>query len=214
MKKTITINYTLNRVLLKVLRGVDYVSRIALETQKSIPVVYRQLDVLVDFGILSKNRIGKKVAYSINWINLSDLISSTIKLDIEKLNEILGLEKKGKKMISELGKLAETLPLHVLDNKKERDKMVYNFFKEKEVMSLFQKYLVNVEKASQKSDEYKNMDFRQNIERFLDIFGMMSPEKMKKLLGADMIKRNKLFLDFCKARYMQKQALDPRSEFI
>lgn len=213
MKKLNFINETLNQILLEVFSGVDYVSKIALETQKSIPVVFRQLDVLVDFGLLNKQRVGKKVSYAIDWINLGDFITTTLLLDIKKLRELTGAKKKESQLIKEMSKLLNLIPLKIIDDKKILNKEINSFFSEEKVKEIFKKYVLNLNKST-KETSYKKRDFNQNMILFFDMFGMMKEEKLKKLLSKKVYDKHKDFLNYCKLRHFHEKSLDPRFEFL
>jgi hypothetical protein len=214
MKKDNSINDTLNEILFTVISGADYVSKVALETNKSIPVVHRQLDVLVNFGLLIRQRAGKRVSYSVNWMNLSDMISSAIMLDIEKFRKITKASEKETILLNEIDNLLKKIPAEVLNNKTEMNKLVASFFNEKPTRELFKRYVIECNKSVKYLQKNMKMDLDENIELFLEMFGMITIEKQKELLGVEAYKRNKVFLDYCRARYLQRKALDPRSGII
>ena len=188
MQKKGLINETLNEILLKVMSGIDYVSQIAKETNKSIPVVYRQLESLIGLDILFKERTGKKVTYEINWKKLSDLISSKLFSDYELF------KKKN----------------NILDDQKELNKIVYEFFTDNEILKMLEEFLNDIREAGKEFAEYNKIAFDKSIDMFLEIFAIMPEEKLKKIRNKD----NKTFLDFLKLRNIQKQLIDPRNRFL
>lgn len=201
MQKKGLINETLNEILLKVMSGIDYVSQIAKETNKSIPVVYRQLESLIGLDILFKERTGKKVTYEINWKKLSDLISSKLFSDYELFK---------KKNNTETKNIIKNIPKSILDDQKELNKIVYEFFTDNEILKMLEEFLNDIREAGKEFAEYNKIAFDKSIDMFLEIFAIMPEEKLKKIRNKD----NKTFLDFLKLRNIQKQLIDPRNRFL
>lgn len=75
------INETLNELFQTILDGLDYVSAIAVKTGKSIPVVHRQLDRLLEIGLLERKRKGKRVIYEPRWERIVERVSAQLSPD-------------------------------------------------------------------------------------------------------------------------------------
>ncbi len=203
MQKKGLINETLNEILLKVISGIDYVSQIAKETNKSIPVVYRQLESLIGLDILFKARSGKKVTYDINWKKLSELISS-------RLFEDYKIFSRSKTDNLEINNLVKKIPNSFFDDQKEFKKIVYEFFTDNEISNMLGEFLVDLKEAGKDFIEYNKVAFDKSIDMFLEIFAIMPEERLKKIRKD----KNKSFLDFLKLRSLQKKLVDPMNKFI
>ena len=83
------LNETLNQILIKIASGVNYASDLAKNTGKSIPVMFRQLDELIQKGILTKERNGKRVEYVIEWKSLAHSLASFIRSEFDSAKEVL-----------------------------------------------------------------------------------------------------------------------------
>ena len=215
--KKIKINETLNELLLQIFTGIDYVTKIALKTNKSIPVVYRQLDVLVSFGILSKERIGKKVTYVVNWINLSDIVTSTLYLDINKIRDLTKAHEKETKIVTELRSLVSEMPQKYFTSEKELAKLVKSFFSYKDVILLIQDFFKELEDTNKDHVDFKKLSFNETINLFIDIFGMLDKDQQNKIISKKLNINDenvKYFLKYCRIRYLQKQLYDPRNKFL
>jgi len=215
LPKKITINETLNELLLQIFTGIDYVTKIALKTNKSIPVVYRQLDTLVSFGMLTKQRTGKKVSYEINWINLSDIVSSILYLDIKRLREVTKAHENETKLVSELRSLIEEVPKELFTSKKALAKQVKSFFSHKEVLQLMQTIFKEIDENKDHAD-LKKLTFDQTIILFIDTFGMLDKEQMNKILTRKFNKDDNIknVMKYCRIRYLHNQLYNPRHKFL
>jgi len=218
MKKTteFSINRTLNELLVKILSGVDYVSKIALETGKSVPVVYRQLDILVDVGVLAKKRRGKKVIYEINWINLSEIIVSTLSFDVEKLRQVTKASKKEATIIAEINHILTGVPTELYDDEEKLRQLVKDFFCKPPVLKLLEQFLKDLEAAGKEMNEYRKLAFKKSVDLFIDTIGMMNDKEQKKFLqNLNSYDKDTInFLKFCRLRHLQKQLVDPRKKFV
>ncbi|MBD3203177.1 hypothetical protein GF327_02705 [Candidatus Woesearchaeota archaeon] len=216
-QKKFLINRTLNELLLKVISGVNYASKIAFETGKSIPVVYRQLDSLVGFGILDKKRSGKKVVYEINWMNLSDIISSTLSFDIEKIREITKAEEKETELIKEINHLVTGIPPEFFNDEKKINNLVKEFLEKPSVLILLEKFFTDIEKTGEEMIEYNKIAFNKSIDLFFDSFGMLTDEERKDFVDEKINSDKddiKNFLKYCRLRYLQKKLKDPRNKLV
>ncbi len=203
MQKKGLINETLNEILLKVMSGIDYVSQIAKETNKSIPVVYRQLESLIGLDILFKARSGKKVAYEINWKKLSELISDKLFKDYEIFSRI-------KTRNVAVDDLIKKIPKEMFDDRRELNKVVYEFFTDNEILHILEEFLANLREAGKDFVEYNKVAFDKSIDMFLEIFAIMPEEKLNKIRKD----KNKSFLEFLKLRSLQKKLFDPMNKFV
>ena len=212
-----SINETLNELLMKILSGVDYVSRLALETHKSIPVVYRQLDFLVELNILSKHRQGKKVVYDINWVTLSDTITAALFMDIAKVRKLTNARRAETKIIAEINALLDELPKELLENEEALQELVHEFFNNTTIEDIMKAFFKEMEEAGKELVEYNRLAFRKSIDLFLDTFGMLTEEEQKHFLKSSFKtdeKNIQTFLRYCRLRYLQKQLEDPRASFV
>ena len=210
------INETFNELLLQVFTGIDYATKIALKTRKSIPVVYRQLDSLVSLGILEKKRDGKKMAYSVNWTSLSDIISSAIFLDIGKIREITKASEKETKIINEIKSLIGEVPKELFTSKKALSGLVKRFFSRKDVTALTENFFKEIEAGKDYSD-FKRLSFEETITLYVDMFGTLDKEKQNKIIARKLdTKENTVrqFITYCRIRYLQKQLYDPRNKVL
>jgi len=219
MKKSqkLDINGTLNNILLQIFSGIDYATKIALKTKKSVPVVYRQLDMLVEFGILTKERAGKKVAYVINWIHLSDIVSSTLFLDIEKLRILTKAHEKETKIIAELKILMGELPAELFTDKQALKKLVKEFFTQEEVRKMMTDFFREIDLIKNEHIDYNKLSFEGTINLFIDTFGMLDRDQQHRKLLKKLDSKNERiaqFLTYCRIRYLQKQLYDPRNKFL
>ncbi|HIH23653.1 TPA: hypothetical protein HA251_01325 [Candidatus Woesearchaeota archaeon] len=177
------INATLNELVLQVFSGVDYVSKISLETSKSIPVVHRQLEELVKANILTRTRQGKRVTYGVNWSCIADVINSIVLLDISDV--------PGAKQLS-------------------KDQMVLatkEFLAHPHTQELMRAFF-----SSQKAKTgATGRAFKESMRQFLDVFGMLSQEERdrfaKKINASAEVRA---FLEHCANQYVQRQRRDPR----
>ncbi|OVE74782.1 hypothetical protein BVX95_01220 [archaeon D22] len=118
------------------------------------------------------------------------------------------------KLFSEIEQLSKTIPRSILENKKEVNKLVMNFFSNEKVIEILHSFLSDLEEAGEEFKEYSKMSFDKSMGMFLDLFGEMSQEKIEQVLGREIIESNKDFLAFCKIRHIQKKILDPRTKFL
>jgi DNA-binding transcriptional ArsR family regulator len=214
--RKITINQTLNELLLQVFTGIDYVTKIALKTQKSIPVVYRQLDILVGFGILTKQRIGKTVAYSVDWINLSDVITSTLFMDIERIRKITKASEKETAILKDLNLLIEEVPKELFVDRKMLSKVVKDFFSHKEVIVMVQGFFKELTSNENDHIDIKKLSFEETINLFIDTFGMLTKEQQQKIFKKMNVKSDNIvyFMKYCRIKYLQRKLSDPRNRFL
>jgi DNA-binding transcriptional ArsR family regulator len=195
------INETLSELLLYVLSGADYVSKLAAQTKKSIPVVYRQLDTLVTIGALEKRRRGKQVEYTVNWEALSDVIFPM--LAAEKL---FSGNEGSPQVKAEIKYLQKKLPKDVLENEQALKAFAKEFFANKKAVQLSQLFFGEINTSK--------MAFDKSIDMFLDTLGMLTEKEQKKLLAKLENASLKPFLQYCRLRYLQKQLSDPRRRFV
>jgi DNA-binding transcriptional ArsR family regulator len=219
MKKPnkITINETLNELLLQVFTGIDYVTKIALKTNKSIPVVYRQLDILVGLGILSKQRSGKTVAYSVDWINLSDIITSSLFMDIERIRKITKASEKEAAILKELHLLIAEVPKELFTDKKTLSKVVKEFFSHKEVIALVQGFFRELTSTENDHIDFKKLSFEETVNLFIDTFGMLTKEQQNRIISKKLNIKNEnvtYFMRYCRIKYLQRKLSDPRNKFL
>ncbi len=180
------IGTTLNELLFNVLSGVDYVSKLAISTGKSIPVVHRQLESLVELGMLSREREGKKVLYGVNWQTMSSAIASIVMVDVARMRSLFP----------------------EADRSALRKAEVQAFFSAAEVQKLFRSFIGNLQKAGAHLEEYRKLSFERSVDLFLDVFGRGDAER---LLSERMRQEHGAFLRYCRLRYDSKQRLDPRN---
>lgn len=197
------INDTLNEIFQKILTGADYASKIAVETSKSIPVVFRQIEALAKTGIIYKQRVGKKVAYMINWSNLSEIVASLIFLDLTRFKNAF----KDNKDVENIFKNTS-----LAKSEKELEKEAKRFFEDHRVQDLLKKFIHKLETTGKQFSEYSKLPFEKTIDLFLEIFGKMSLEKQKEFFGKDHSKFKK-FLDICKLKYKKRELINPTNEF-
>ena len=213
MAKDVTLNSTLNKVILEVFTGADYVSKIALAINKSIPVVHRQLDVLYKFGILSKNRVGKKISYSLNWENISDIMTSALLLDYKKFSKSIQLDDNMNELLKELKLKLKTLP-NGFTSQKTISEEFFNFFQEEKILVVFSKYLQSIKTEAINFSEYERMNFNESVLSFLELIGLMDDKKIAKLFDEDILKEYNALITFCKIRALQRKILDPKTQFL
>jgi len=214
-RQSTTINETTNELLLHILSGIDYVSGIAHETKKSIPVVYRQLDGLVRARILAKQRRGKQVAYSVNWDGLSSVIAKLLYLDAKTWQSAVS-PKGNERVDAEITTLQKHLSKRMLENEKAVRSLVDGFFKSKQTAALSQEFFQEINKSKKFLANTDRLAFDKSLDLFLDAFGMLTTKERKKILSKIIENQENAqrFLAYCRLRYLQKQLIDPRRQFL
>ncbi len=181
------ITAALNKMFLKVLTGVDYISQIALETGKSVPVIFRQLDALSKRNLVKKARTGKKVTYTVQWPTVAEAVAATLTIDAMRLHK--ALSNKDKSSLSAQAKEFFTLPAS---------------------QDALKRFASSLQDSAAKLDEFAEVSFDRTIDLFLDALGKLTPKERIKMFG-EKSARFQTFLDACKSRYQQKQQYDPRN---
>ncbi|MFH0875841.1 MAG: hypothetical protein V1859_07930 [archaeon] len=217
MKKEQGINDTLNDIFLKILSGVDYGSKLAIETHKSIPVVHRQVEMLVDFGIVQKERHGKKVTYAVNWMNISDMLSSALRFDIEEFRRATNAEAVENKILNEIDQVLSGIPDSIFEENDEITEAAKVFLKNKKMTNLMEKFFRQIDKSKNKNLEFRNLSLDKSVGLFLDSLGMLSDAEYKKVL-LKFSDKEKLELDvifkLSRLKYLNKQRVDPRKNLF
>ncbi len=211
------LNSTLNELFVQVVSGIDYVSAVALETRKSIPVVHRQLETLVDLGILKRSRQGKRVLYAVDWRTYGGIVSSTLLLDVARMKE-LGKRIKGDTAIGkEMHALLKAIPPRVLTDEKAFARMVSRFFENEHASRLTKAFFESAREAGEGTLREGTQAFSDSVESLLDTLGMLS-EGERRALMRDIFKGKSAdadtFLSYCRLRYLGKQVDDPKRRFL
>jgi len=208
----------LNEVLSLVIIGVDYASEIAKKTEKSIPVVFRQLDQLLNLNVISKERYGKKVVYSPNWEKISKNISQQISQDIKKYNKYIkeaNNEIFDKKLLKEFNKLINSIDKSVLENP---NKIVLEFFSLNEVKQIFSDFLKQFFSFSNKLFDFTEVSFQTTIDYFLESFGSLDNKERKEIISIRLKDESNseisVFMKICRLRYIQKRLSSPSINFL
>jgi hypothetical protein len=216
-KKQSLLNSTLNELLMQVLSGIDYVSGLALETRKSIPVVHRQLETLVDLGVLKRTRSGKRVLYTVNWRTYGDLVSSTLFLDIKKMKR-LGARIKGTTPIGkEIHALLESIPERLFTDEKALAQMAQRFFEDERASKLTKAFFSDMRGTGEDALAQGSEAFAQSVDALLDTLGMLSEDQRRAIVretfkGAG--ENADTFLAYCRLRYLHRQVADPKRRFL
>ncbi|VVB79915.1 Uncharacterised protein [uncultured archaeon] len=180
-------NETLNFILLKISTGANYVSKIAEETGKSIPVTFRQLEDLVTFNVLKKQRKGKRVEYSIEWNAIANVLSNLV-------------EK-------------EKISSDIKSVRKDLEKV----FSIKAVQEAFKQLYEGLEEVGKTTQSYMKLELEETLSMFLESFGMMDnpqQEKLLKRVAESERKDVKEFLKISKAHLAFKDKVDPRKKLL
>ncbi|MCF7860986.1 helix-turn-helix domain-containing protein [Candidatus Woesearchaeota archaeon] len=221
MTKEDVVSGVLNEVLTFVVTGIDYASEIARETGKSIPVVFRQLDQLLDMDFITKEREGKKVIYKTNWDKISTELSKELIKDIGAYSEYLKNvhpRSSDSELDKELKALLTELPKDIMFSDHEVQKIVSEMFEEHGVQLIFKDFIDHIGRASTKILNMAGVTFNTTLDYFLDAIGVLSPEEQKEILknrikiknGNDLV----LFMRLCRIRYLQKSMTDPVRNFF
>ncbi len=193
MKKE-PINETFNQILTKIASGVNYASELAKEIGKSIPVTFRQLDELIDLGILKKERAGKKVEYKLEWGAIANSFLKLIKEEFSKAKEILPIK----------------IPhLEIKDIEK--------IFEINYIQKTFKKMYQEIEKAGKISYSYSKIKFNESLMIFLDVFGGLNENQEKKILEEIPKKEQKdfkKFVEISKTHKKIQEEINPRKKII
>ena len=208
-RKDDAISEVLNQLMFYILSGIDYASKLAEKTGKSIPVVYRQLELLINKNLINKKREGKKVVYFINWKTLSEVIASVLLLDFKNFKKTVN-EPEYKILIDEV-------PGEMLKDKDKLSSLVRNIAEDKATSTLFRDFFIKINELGKGFVNFNTMALKSSIDYFLDIFGMVSLDQQKKFLSNWFEENNKnleMFLKICRIRYLQKLTADPRHNLI
>tara|TARA_Y100000310_G_C20648358_1_gene797935 strand:+ start:1016 stop:1639 length:624 start_codon:yes stop_codon:yes gene_type:complete len=163
------INDTLNIILVKVLSGVNYASKLATETGKSIPVVFRQLDELISSGLLKKERQGKRVEYEVKWDSVGTKLSNIVTKDIQT-GEKLGIKPDNNQNSSIL-------------KKSDIEPTIKDIMMLKPIQNAFKSLFKGLEYKSQILSEKVSVDFKESLNYFLEGFSMLNPKEKAQLLS-------------------------------
>ena len=196
MKKEISLNETLNQVFGQVVSGANYVSKIAFEMRKSIPVAFRQLEILLHQGLLGKKRLGKRVEYFVKWRSLANILASSIERDLKLMKE----ELKGSGFSSE--KVIE---------------IYKNVFEIIEVQSIFKEFYSEIQRSGQLLYDYSKLEIERTVDLFMDTFAMLDNKKIVDImdkLSKSQQKNLEAFIEISKIKYKFRQKNDPRKKFL
>ncbi len=181
------LNQTLNEVFSFVATGANYASNLAKELNKSIPVIYRQLELLVNDNIIEKYRDGKRVLYKIRWNVLNGLIANQITSYCKDRKDDGVLKDKWRRM--DLAKLKEACQ---------------GFFLLNETHLLVNKFLKLLQ------DKSKNYDFNKTIFLFCQSLGRV-PAKAREIYKKS--KDAGYFIEFCRLLNEEETHSDVRELF-
>jgi hypothetical protein len=193
MKKD-PINETFNQILTKIALGVNYVSELANKIGKSIPVTFRQLNELINLGILKKERFGKRVEYKLEWKAIASSFLNLAKEEFSNAQELVSLK----------------LPKLYLKDFEE-------VFEIKFIQNAFKKMYQEIEKAGKISCNYTKIKFNESLTIFLDAFGQITEFQEKKILKEIPKKEQKDFKKFIRISKLHKkiqEKINPRKKIF
>ncbi len=192
------INDTLNTLLVNVFSQVNYASKIATETGKSIPVVFRQLEDLVRANLLQKSRSGQKVEYGIQWKTIAFILAKIIEEDIERTKTQLSDN-----------------PRHA--RKEDVQKLMLRVLEYTELQEMFTLFFVEIGTQSKIIPYYLQVNLRECLSHFLDALGMLTPNQQKIVLGRFRGNKQEKMISFLRLAAMHhalSNHMDPRRTFI
>ncbi len=188
-------------MLFNVFSGVNYASKLALVTGKSIPVVFRQLDSLIKKKIIKKSRSGKKVEYTIQWNTIGNILFDIVNTEIKEVSKLKNAPK-------ELNSLFKDI------SKNKTKKIILDILTLKPMQDLFKKLFIEINKTN--NQKYKNLNFEESLSYFLDCFASMDKkEKESFLLKFTEQQRTNLkkFIKICQLHKIYSKLKDPLEIF-
>jgi DNA-binding transcriptional ArsR family regulator len=186
---------TSNQILVKIASGINYASDLAKNTGKSIPVMFRQLDELMQKGILTKERSGKKVEYKINWKTISKDFADFIKDEFNLSKDVVS-------------KLKLDLP-----DVKELQEIFESSFSTDYLQEILKEMYKDIESVGNISYDYAKITFNESINLLMELFGTTDKEKeIMKKIPAKNKEAFKKFIKTSKAYVKMKKEIDPKNK--
>jgi|TARA_Y100000310_G_scaffold343286_1_gene450183 hypothetical protein len=204
------INDTLTNLLIEVFSGVNYVSKLALQTKKSIPVTFRQLEELMTNNIITKSRKGKKVEYFVNWNKVSNVVEEIVDDEIKQVSNFVKSSKDGSDKIFE--------ELNLLSNEVSKDLkiIIKNVFLNKEIQKMVEQFFYEIKTTKDIFPGYDRVEFNDIIGDFLDFFNSLDQENLEKIL-LKFTKEQRVvfekFLKICKIHGIYHKLTSPLHRF-